>query len=343
MIWIAWRYQRSVTGALALVALVVVAFTVVTGVIQHRYMIEFLGAPCHGREFVTPGHGDYCGNVYQRYAQSVNFDIYIKVAGYAIAPIVGAILGLLALVNELDHRTVRLVWTQSISRSRWFTAKAAVGAASVAIILVPTAIVLSWWNGTVSDGDLFARQNFGIAGWDLVAYGLFMFALTILVGVVIRRAGWTLAAALVLFLVVAVVFPSRVREHLVPPTVHWYAIGASFGEGTVAGYSEPFPDDAWLLVGGIAPRSTLGTPTWNKIMGTEAKVESCMSRYQRKTHNEVEKAQFACYGTLHVENVSVYIGTDQFWTLQLREGLLYLAAGIILLGGAWICVRRIEP
>jgi hypothetical protein len=341
--WIAWRYQRSVACVLTLLAFVVIGFTVVTGVIQHHYMIEFMGSPCHGSELAGPARGDYCGNLYSRYAQTVNFDIYIKVAGYAIAPLVGAILGLLALANELDHRTARLAWTQSISRARWFTAKVAVGAASVAIILVPTAVMLSWWNGTIGDNDLFGRQNFGIAGWDLVAYGLFMFALTILLGVVIRRAGWTLAAALLLFLVVAVVFPSRVRVHLVTPTVHWSSIGAIPSKGATATYSEAFPASSWLLVNGIIPRSTLGTPTWNKVLGTEVKVESCMSSYPRKTHNEVERAQSGCYRTLHVENVSVYIGTDQFWTLQLREGLLYLAFGIILLSGAWIYIRRIEP
>jgi hypothetical protein len=342
MIWIAWRYQRSVACAIAVLALVIIGFTLVTGVIQHHYMIEYLGAPCHG-DFATQGYGNYCGNLYQRYAQSVNFDIYIKVAGYGIAPLVGAILGLLALANEVDHRTVRLAWTQSISRSRWFTAKAAVGAASVAVILVPTAIVLSWWNGTIGDNDIFGRQNFGIAGWDLVAYGLFMFALTILLGVVIRRAGWTLGAALLLFLVVALVVPSSVREHLATPTVHWSSIGATVGKGATASYSEVFPQNAWIFVNGAVLRSTIGTPTWNEVYSAGVKVENCMSSYPRQTHDEVERAQSQCYRTLHVENVSVYIGADQFWTLQLREGLLYLAAGVILLGGAWVYVRRIEP
>jgi hypothetical protein len=343
VIWIAWRYQRSVACVLALLALIVIGFTVVTGVIQHHYMIEFLGSPCHGRTLVIPGRGDHCGILEMRWAESSNYDVYIKVAGYAIAPVVGAILGLLALANELDHRTARLAWTQSISRSRWFTAKVAVGAASVAIILVPTAVVLSWWNGAISDNDLFARQNFGIAGWDLVAYGLFMFALTIVLGVVIRRAGWTLAAALVLFLIVAIAFPLRVREHLVTPTVHWYSVEATLGKGSTVSYSEAFPDNSWLLVNGVIPRSTAGTPTWNEVLESQEKVERCTSKYSTKTQVQWEKAETVCYRALHVENVSVYVATDQFWTLQLREGLLYLAFGMILIGGAWAYLRRIEP
>lgn len=342
MIWIAWRYQRSVACVLALLALVIIAFTIVTGVIQHHYMVEFMGAPCHGGELTTLAPGDYCGRLDLRYASIVNYDVYIKVAGYIIAPIVGGILGLFALVNELDHRTVRLAWSQSISPSRWFTTKAAVGATSVAIILVPTAIALSWWNGAIGDHDVFGRQNFGIAGWDLVAYGLFMFALTVLLGVVIRRAGWTLAASLILFLVVALVVPSKVREHLVAPTVHWSTIevtpkGASV---TYGAYSE----NSWLLVNGYGvPRSTKGTPTWADVLKTQERMSRCITRYPTKTPAEQGKAESLGVRALHVENESVYIAGNQFWTLQLREGLLYLAFGIVLLGGAWAYVRRIEP
>jgi ABC-2 family transporter protein len=343
VIWIAWRYQRAVAYVLAALALVIVGFAVVTGVIEHHYMTEFMGAPCHGSELVFAAGGDYCGRLVSLYARSANSNVYVKVAGNAIAPVVGVVLGLLALANELDHRTSRLAWTQSISRSRWLTAKVAVGAASVTIILVPTAIVLSWWNGTIGDNDVFARQNFGTAGWDLVAYGLFMFALTVLLGAVIRRVGWTLAAAVVLFLAVALVVPTKVREHLVAPTVHWYSIGATLGKGTVASYAEPYPENAWLLVSGIAPRSAVGLPTWNEIVRTDNDLGHCMSKYPRNTHDEVVAVQSRCYRTLHVENVSVYISSNQFWTLQLREGLLYLAFGMILLGGTWVYVRRIEP
>jgi hypothetical protein len=41
--------------------------------------------------------------------------------------------------------------------------------------------------------------------------------------------------------------------------------------------------------------------------------------------------------------VSVFIADDQFWSVQLREGLLYLVAGAALVGGALVLVRRIEP
>src|SRR5580704_11153547 len=221
MIWIAWRFQRSVVCALAVVAFVFVAVTVAVGVTQHHDFVLFWSAPCHGHQLQLQGRGDYCGERAVNLANVKGYDTFIRAAGYVIAPLVGALLGILALASEVDNRTVRLAWTQSISRTRWFAAKVGLGATFVAIILVPTAIALSWWNGMIGDHDLFGREASGIAGWELVAYGLFMFALTVLLGVLIRRSGWMLAVDILLCLVVADSFPSRVRAHLVTPTITW--------------------------------------------------------------------------------------------------------------------------
>ena len=251
MIWIAWRFQRSVALALGLLALIVVGFVVVTGTMQHHDLVQFLGAPCHGRQLrlQLAGRRDLCGVLDVRLSNIRTYNTFIEAAGLIIAPLVGAILGLLAVASEVDSRTVRLAWTQSISRTRWFAAKVGVGAALVAIILVPTAVVLSWWNGAIGERNLFQPQTCGIAGWDLVAYGLFMFALTVLLGAVIRRAGWTLAVAVLLFLVVAVVVPSRVRMHLVAPKISWSEpYLATKGDFSGVSYSnEPLQSDRILV------------------------------------------------------------------------------------------------
>jgi hypothetical protein len=170
-----------------------------------------------------------------------------------------------------------------------------------------------------------------------------MFALTILVGAVIRRAGWTLAVAIILFLGVAVFVPQKVRAHLVPRTVHWTS--PSYTSTIIAGqsYALAFPNNAWLLVNGPVPRSTKGTPTNSDVLSTEMKISICVSGRPSKTPSERESAQTNCYRSLDIENASVYIGTNEFWTLQLREGLLYLISGLIFIGGTWALVRRIEP
>ena len=216
-----------------------------------------------------------------------------------------------------------------------------VGAASVAIILVPTAVALSWWNGAIGDRDIFKSETYGIAGWDLVAYGLFMFALTVLLGAVIRRTGWTLAVSLLLYLVVAVTFPSGIRVHLATPTVRWSEPAAPSNRD--GNNIETYPYNAWLLVEGVVPRSTTGIPTSREVNDTYGRVGACVVSYQTTTESEYVKAELKCYKKFNVENVAVYIADGEFWTLQLREGILYLTAGLISAGGALAIVRRIEP
>jgi hypothetical protein len=344
VIWIAWRFQRSVVCALAVLALIIIGAAIVLGVAEHHDLVQLMRPPCHGGEPKTPGRGDYCGELQARWASVNDYSSYIRAAGLIIAPLVGALLGLLALVSEIDNRTARLAWTQSISRTHWFGAKAGVGAALVMIILVPTAIILSWWNGTIGVKDLFQPQTFGVAGWDLVAYGLFTFALTLLLGAVIRRVGWTLAASVLLFLVVALAVPKLVRVHLATPTVAW-SQPAVVAQGGFSGnsYSGEFPGNAWILVNGVAPRSTVGTPTWKVVDASLSRIDPCINGFATKTQNQYVKAEVACYKKFDVENVVVYIADNQFWTVQLREGLLYLVAGLVLTGGALTIVRRIEP
>jgi hypothetical protein len=345
--WIAWRFQRAVLCTLGLLALVIIGFTIVLGSIQHHDLLELMGPPCRGMQIATPGRGDLCGQLTVKLSNSAMFDPYIRVAGLVIAPLVGAMLGVLALASEVERRTVRLAWTQSISRTRWFAAKVGVGAFFVAVILVPTAFVMSWWNGAIGNTNLFGRATYGIAGWDLVAYGLFIFALTLVLGAAIRHVGWTLAAAVVIFLAVAVTFPSSVRQHLVAPTVQWsQPSDKSQGNSLVYGESESptfDPVNAWIFFNGVALRSTVGVPTYAQMNAISPKVYGCINRYPHKTQSDTNVATDRCYKKFDVENVVVYIPADQFWTLQLREGLIYLSAGLVLAGGALVLTRRIEP
>ena len=160
MIWAAWRLQRSVVCALVLVALVFIAFTVVIGVTQHHDHVVFWSAPCHGHLLQLPGRVNYCSELGAKLASVKGYDTFIRVGGYIIAPLAGALLGILAVASELESRTARLDWTQSISRTQWFVAKVGLGAIFVAMILVPTAIVLSWWCGTIGDKYRFCT-------WDI--------------------------------------------------------------------------------------------------------------------------------------------------------------------------------
>jgi len=115
------------------------------------------------------------------------------------------------------------------------------------------------------------------------------------------------------------------------------------GSCGISTQAQAFPYSAWLLVNGPVPRSIKTTPTWNDVLVTQRNIFRCTSGYPNRTIAEQATAETACDKKLDVENASVFIADDQFWSVQLREGLLYLVAGAALVGGALVLVRRIEP
>src|ERR1017187_9099393 len=126
-----------------MVALVIIGVAILTGHVQQHDLVDLQRAICRRKELVIPPDCNpslVLGNV-------AHYDSYVRVSGFVVAPLVGAILGVLALVSELEGRTVRLAWTQSISRAHWFVVKVGVGSLIVSVILVPIAVTLSWWNG----------------------------------------------------------------------------------------------------------------------------------------------------------------------------------------------------
>jgi hypothetical protein len=108
-------------------------------------------------------------------------------------------------------------------------------------------------------------------------------------------------------------------------------------------YPAFLPENDWILVSGFVSRSSVGVPTWNEVNALSARVYPCINSYPTKTASDLNKAEIACYKKFDVEDAVVYIPDSQFWTLQLREGLIYLSAGLVLVGGALVLTRRIEP
>jgi ABC transporter len=92
--------------------------------------------------------------------------------------LVGAFVGAPLIARELEHGTQRLIWTQTITRGRWITAKliAAVGAGAIATAAV-SALVL-WWFAPLTHARL-GRLNplaFDVQGITPIGYALFAIA-----------------------------------------------------------------------------------------------------------------------------------------------------------------------
>jgi hypothetical protein len=128
--------------------------------------------------------------------------------------------------------------------------------------------------------------------------------------------------------------------HRTQPTNATKGNPAVYGESMRPAF---IPQNDWILVSGFVSRSSVGVPTWKEVDALSRRVFPCINSFPTKTASDLNKAESKCYQKFHVENAVVYIADNQFWTMQLREGFLYLAAGLVVAGGALVLVRKIEP
>lgn len=212
MIWFTWRQFRSQTviAAAALAALGVLLLAT-AGIITDMYAEV---AACHSdcasvvRTFLT------------RFRASSAFPTYLAALGavYLLPPLLGIFWGAPLIARELETGTYRLVWNQSVTRTRWLAVKLAAGCA----IAATTTGLLSWAVTIWSERFDTATQDgmlpllFGARGIVPVGYAIFAFLLGVTTGMLLRRVVPAIATTLAIYVGALVAMPLWVRARLIP-------------------------------------------------------------------------------------------------------------------------------
>jgi hypothetical protein len=107
----------------------------------------------------------------------------------ALPWLVGALIGVVIVGREIEHRTATLAWMLAPDRRRWLLRRALVGAVVVALLLAVPSVVASeaqrlvypWAPPETSFND------YGLRGPLVVARGVAAFAIALLIGAVLGR------------------------------------------------------------------------------------------------------------------------------------------------------------
>ena len=336
MTWMAWRLQRSVFLFFVVLGLILIAYAIVSGLHIEALRHQWLGQPCHGGNGFAPKYLSLCQTENRRYFNSLGAGTYVH--WFAVLPtaVLGLLLGANVVAGEVDRHTARVAWTQSITRGRWFATKVAVALGSLVVLAIPLFITVTWFLGISKWPPRISTNGFTYSGWLPLAIGVFAFTLAAIVGTMLRRPGWTLATALIALALVAWTMQNDVRAHLVPlhsTTIEWSLV--TKGGVTVGKPSTGAPTNAWVLFNGYVPVDYGNTPP------TSGQATSWMYAVNRCPSDVVFPTQYmACLKKLGLHNVEVYVADSEYWTLQLREGSLYLASAAVLLGANLLLVRR---
>lgn len=244
MNWFVFRQHRKQYIFLGLFLALYAAFAIPSGLhFWHAYQHTLAG--CHQNP-ANPICSDLnAGSLFQTIPDHLLFGL-IPTAVLFLPIVLGAFWGAPLIAREHEGGTNQLVWTQSVSRRRWLTAKLVGMLLATAVFMAAFAAILTWWSKTTNtlDMDRFSNGNeFGIQGIVPVAIGLFVVSCGILFGAWFRKTMVAVGVTLAVFAVVAhIVIPNLVRPNYMKPV----AISMPIGPRQLNDNSK-IPQNAWIV------------------------------------------------------------------------------------------------
>jgi len=349
MLWLAWRQFRvQAYVALGLVVVVGVALAVTGPALAHLY--DSVVRTC-------ATHAD-CAPVTQSYEQRDHLLLVgLSVVVIGAPALVGCFWGAPLIARELENRTYRLAWTQSVTRARWIAVKLVlVGLASVAAAGL-LSLMLTWWASPLDtvNGDPYAI--FDARNIVPIGYAAFAFALGVMFGVLIQRTVPAMAATLAGFAVVRLAFNRLVRFRLIPPrhletTFRVQFPGAAFGPGNGALnandliVSEQTIDRSGHVLGqlgGMGPDGISGFKALSDGATQLVGVGRCPNTFPVTSippSQAFAKAAQECVNHFDLRNLVTYQPISRYWSFQWYEMSIYLALALLLAAFSWWWVRR---
>jgi len=320
MIWASWRMHRTIYLVSIAIAAVLAIWLYISGTLEASAWTSFTSHNCSPS---YPGSSEACmaGLTGTGSFSTVN----VWLCG-SLPAILGLVLGVPLVAGEIEQRTNRLAWTQSITKNRWLFSKIGVGATIVVGIVGAMAPMIWWWTDAARRSTHIQPSNFDISGFVIVAYALFAFMLGVALGALIRRTGWAFAACIPVFVLVRFVVRLYVRPTLISPTTRSTSVNA------------PISSVNWQLHSGFVPIGH-SAPTASETWSSNSQViQNCQGLNSNTGKPALSTAY--CEKLHHLHYVLQYHPPSHFWSLQLAESAIFLGAALFLLGITVLAVRR---
>ncbi|GGM44119.1 ABC transporter permease subunit [Dactylosporangium sucinum] len=250
--------------------------------------------------------------------------------------LIGAFWGAPLIARELETGTHRMVWNQSVTRTRWLAVKLGLPAVTAIVCTGALSLVLGWAVDPFDDvnGGRFDALLFPARDLVPLGYAAFAFVLGATLGLLTRRTLPAMALTMAVFVVLQVVVPVAVREHLMPAetTSVAYNRGSAQtarlnlkhnGDTLIEGYALP---GAWVLSG----RTPLVDASGTKL--TPEQVQPCLRG------KPAEDA--ACLERLGARFEVSYQPGSRYWPFQWLETALYLLLAGLVAVVAFARIRR---
>ena len=323
MTWLVWRQHRQQVLAAGIAMLAVALFLVPTGRQMHAAFDDL------GLRSCLPGASpsglltseDGCASLSEQFSGQFLGLGTASLLLLFLPALVGLFWGAPLVAREVEHGTHRLVWTQGVTRLRWATVKLALVGGGVVLVAATYALLVGWWIAPLNDatGYRFTWLFFDQQGPVLVGYGLFAFALGVLVGTLTGKVLPAMAITLGGFLATRVAVALLVRPRFLPYQRRTYP--------TISG-SPAEPNQLagdWVISRAVysAQGVKLTPGSGSQALCDQTSAAQCLARYGVGAYNQ-----------------ELFQPADRVWLFQGIETALFVALAAVLLVLAVHLVRR---
>jgi hypothetical protein len=346
MIWLTWRQFRASAAMMAAALAVLAVILALTG--------PGLADDYSSGIAACTESGDCSGFVERFFEKNRGLGGLVTAAVLVLPALIGLFWGAPLIARELEAGTHRLVWNQSVTRTRWLAVKLGLVGLAVVIAAGLGSFAVDWWSDPIDKAGVAAAQAprmgpllFGARGIVPIGYAVFAFSLGVTVGMLVRRTLPAMAITLAVFVALQIAMPQLVRKHVIPPTRSNVEITTSnlddfqpfqSGRGLrVSAYAADL--GAWVLsshtvdssghaVDTIPVSTSSGpcgpeSPAGQAGAGSDDGVSRCLAELRR----------------LGYRQQVTYQPSSRFWPLQWYETGIYIA---LALGLAGFCFWRLR-
>lgn len=332
MIWFAWRQFRTQTliaaGCLVATAVVLLAAGRSLADLYHASGISTCRTNCSVlvNAFLNDTSG--YGSLYELATNVL----------YVVPVLIGVFWGAPMIARELEAGTHRLVWNQSVTRTRWLLTK--LGFAGLVAVATTglLSLVISWFGRPFDEigTERIDPGQFGARGFVPVAYALFAFVLGVTAGMLIRRTVPAMAATLVGYVAVLAPMPLWIRAHLLPVSHATPALDPDAIHGlTLSPRGMQVHADADIPGGWQLSNQTI-TPDGREFTGGADAAQHCSG-------STSAQECIRWLGTQHLRLDIAYQPATHFWPLQWLESSIFVTLALALAAFClWWTRRRLS-
>jgi hypothetical protein len=330
MTWLTWRQYRAQAAIAAALLAAFAALLIVTGLQMAAQWHSALVA-------CTASHT--CDNLAQNlYLGSPTAQVLITLT-IGVPAVLGLLWGAPLAGHEIETGTGTFVWTQSITRGRWFTVKAAWLLLAAAAWGGAVTGLVTWWSGPKNAlyGRAFQPGFFDVQGIVPVGYALFATALGIAAGTLLRRTLPAIAVVLGGFVGLRLVFTEFIRQHYMTAVTAYYSPLTGF---TPSGSS-------WVLSQGVVNKQgQVFTGAAGQIFGVplQALPQSCQKLVLSGSGPDPTKAHLraaiSCIQAQGFRGFTTYQPASRYWAFQGIETGIFLALAAALIAATFVVISR---